>query len=52
LGGIVSAEIAELVGAINNNFQVDYIGSAGHSIRREQFDKYVASIDSFLALPI
>ena len=52
LGGIVSPEIAERARAINNNFQVGHITSAGHSIRREQFDKYVASVNSFLALPI
>jgi len=52
LGGIVSTEIAERVKATNNNFQVDHIALAGHSIRREQFDKYVASVNSFFALPI
>ena len=47
LGGIVSSEIAELVKATNGNFRVNHISSAGHNIRREQFDKYTSSIKDF-----
>ena len=47
LGGIVSSEIAELVYATNGNFRGYHISSAGHNIRREQFDKYTSSIKDF-----
>lgn len=48
LGGIVSAQVAEEVVALNSNVQVAHIPSAGHSIRREQFVPYVAAVRRFL----
>lgn len=47
-GGIVSVEVAKEVVALSPNVQVAHIPGAGHSIRREQFQPYMAAVRRFL----
>lgn len=48
LGAIVTAEGAALAAA-NPNVRVAHIPGAGHNIRREQFDAFMAAVTAFLA---
>jgi pimeloyl-ACP methyl ester carboxylesterase len=48
LGGIVSPQVAAAVVALNPNFQVAHLAGAGHSVRREQFRRYVEAVQRFL----
>ncbi|MEZ4865435.1 MAG: alpha/beta hydrolase [Caldilineaceae bacterium] len=47
-GAIVSAEAAAAFQAILPQAQVEHIPDAGHSIRREQFARYMAVVQEFL----
>ncbi len=47
-GGRVTPEIADEASALLSNGQVVYIQDAGHNIRRDQFDKYLAVVRDFL----
>jgi pimeloyl-ACP methyl ester carboxylesterase len=47
-GAVVSAQLASEIGALNARIQVVHIPGAGHNIRREQFDAYVATVRRFL----
>ena len=49
LGAIVSPEIAGQVKAANPLIEVIHIPGAGHNIRREQLDAYLAAVKGFLA---
>jgi N-formylmaleamate deformylase len=48
MGAIVTPEIAQEAASLWSNGKVVHIGGAGHNIRREQFEKYVAAITDFL----
>lgn len=48
-GAIVRPEQAEALQAMLPQLQVAHIPGAGHSIRREQFDRYTAVVRAFLA---
>ena len=48
-GAIVDQATADQARAINPRIEVAYIAGAGHNIRREQFDGYVAAVRAFLA---
>jgi pimeloyl-ACP methyl ester carboxylesterase len=48
-GAIVGAAQAGVAQAINPNIQVAIISGAGHNIRREQFEAYMAVLRRFLA---
>ncbi|HRW04934.1 MAG TPA: alpha/beta hydrolase [Caldilineaceae bacterium] len=48
-GAIVSQETAEAVAALNSRVQIAHIPGAGHSIRREQPQRYLAVVQAFLA---
>jgi pimeloyl-ACP methyl ester carboxylesterase len=49
LGGIVGPDVAAEARRINPLVEPVQIPSAGHSIRRERFDDYVAVLYEFLA---
>jgi N-formylmaleamate deformylase len=49
LGAIVGPETVEYVTGKNDNIQVVHIPGAGHNIRREQFNAYIAAVIAFLA---
>lgn len=49
LGGIVTPEAAAELQRILAQTQVQHIGGAGHSIRREQFARYMQVVQMFLA---
>ncbi|MEZ4675984.1 MAG: hypothetical protein R2932_17295 [Caldilineaceae bacterium] len=44
----MSQETAEAVAALNSHVQVAHIPGAGHSIRREQPQRYLAVVQEFL----
>jgi N-formylmaleamate deformylase len=46
--GVVTAEIATKVVESNNQFRATDIPGAGHNIRREGFDEYLTTLNSFL----
>jgi pimeloyl-ACP methyl ester carboxylesterase len=48
LGAIVTPEVARHIGATNARVQVVHIPGAGHNIRREQFEPYLAAVRRFL----
>ena len=48
-GGRVPPEIADEAAALLSNGQAVYIKDAGHNIRRDQFEKYLAVVRDFLA---
>lgn len=48
LGGIVTEEVAAEAMALMPNAQVARIKGAGHNIRREAFDDYMAAVRTFL----
>jgi pimeloyl-ACP methyl ester carboxylesterase len=48
LGAIVTPEIAQKAANIWHHGTVAHIGGAGHSIRREQFEKYAQALKAFL----
>ncbi|HMN30818.1 MAG TPA: alpha/beta hydrolase [Caldilineaceae bacterium] len=48
LGGIVTPQVAQQIGAANVRIQVVHIPGAGHNIRREQFEPYLAAVRRFL----
>ncbi len=48
-GAIVDADTANQINARNPKIEVATIAGAGHSIRREQFEAYVAAVRGFLA---
>ena len=48
-GGLVTAEIADAAMALNPNITTVLIPNAGHNIRRENFDGYLATVRGFLA---
>jgi pimeloyl-ACP methyl ester carboxylesterase len=48
-GGIVTPELAEAARELNDNIRAVHIVGAGHSIRREAFDTYIAAVKGFLA---
>ncbi len=48
-GGIVTPEAAAEAQRLNPRVQVQRLGGAGHNVRREQFDAFIASLRSFLA---
>ena len=48
-GAIVSPEAAAALQALLPQTRVSHIASAGHSIRREQFARYMEVVESFLA---
>jgi N-formylmaleamate deformylase len=47
-GAIVSPQTAEQVAALNPKVEVTHLPGAGHNIRREQFEPYVATVRRFL----
>jgi pimeloyl-ACP methyl ester carboxylesterase len=47
-GSIVTADIAQDVQRIIPDLRVEHIAGAGHSIRREQFEPYIAAVTKFL----
>lgn len=48
-GAIVDQATAKQAAALNPKLEVAYIAGAGHNIRREQFDAYLAAVRAFLA---
>lgn len=48
LGGIVGPEFADEAVQLNPLVTVVHLSGAGHNVRREQFDGYVAAVRSFL----
>lgn len=48
-GGRITPEVAAILVAGNPHFEVVHIGAAGHNIRRERFEPYVAAVTSFLS---
>jgi pimeloyl-ACP methyl ester carboxylesterase len=48
-GAIVTPEAATALQALVPQLRVVHIADAGHSIRREQFERYMAAVKSFLA---
>ena len=48
-GAIVTTEGAAALQALVPQTQVVHLPGAGHSIRREQFDRYMETVRSFLA---
>ncbi len=48
-GGIVTPEVARKVTLLNPRIQVVHIPDAGHNIRRESFDAYMAAVTAFLS---
>ena len=48
LGAIVTPETAKYVAETNAHFQVVHIEEAGHNIRREQYQSYIAAVQHFL----
>lgn len=49
-GGIINEEIAAEAQAINPNIRTVEIKAAGHNIRRENFEGYMAAVRAFLAV--
>jgi N-formylmaleamate deformylase len=49
LGSIVTAESAAEAQRLNPRVQVAHLPGAGHNIRREQYDAFLAAVRSFLA---
>jgi N-formylmaleamate deformylase len=49
LGGIVTSEVAAKAAAMNDRIAIAHIAGAGHNIRRDQFEAYVAVVKQFLA---
>lgn len=45
--GIMSLEQAKSIAARFGNARIEYIPGAGHSVRREQYDKYMAAVLAF-----
>lgn len=50
--GIITSEIAIKVIASNHYFQVEEIKGAGHNIRREGFESYLALVKRFLSISL
>ena len=48
-GGIVTPDVAQMVTRINPRIQVVHIADAGHNIRRESFETYIAAVTTFLS---
>ena len=48
LGAIVTPEVAEEAASLWQDGKVVHISGAGHNIRREQFEKYLEAVTSFL----
>ena len=48
-GGLVTPAVAEEVRRLLPNGRVVHISGAGHNIRREQFESYLAAVTAFLA---
>jgi pimeloyl-ACP methyl ester carboxylesterase len=48
-GAIVTPQVAAQVAARNERVRIAHIAGAGHNIRREQFDRYLAVVREFLA---
>jgi pimeloyl-ACP methyl ester carboxylesterase len=49
LGAIVTRESAKSLKAQLPQLKIAHIPGAGHSIRREQFDRYIKAVCAFLA---
>jgi pimeloyl-ACP methyl ester carboxylesterase len=50
LGGIVTPEVARKAAGILASLHVVRLSGAGHNIRREQFEPFVAAVREFLAI--
>ncbi len=50
LGAIVDQATAQTIAAANSNVRVSHIAGAGHSIRREQTEHFLATVQEFLAM--
>lgn len=48
-GAIVDPATAAQIATLNPQIEVTYIAGAGHNIRRENFDAYLAAVKAFLA---
>ena len=48
-GSLVTAEAAADLKALLPQLQIAHIADAGHSIRRDQFDRYMDAVDGFVA---
>src|SRR6185436_678185 len=48
LGALVTPEVAQEAAALNPRLRVVRIEQAGHSIRRDQFERYIAVVRDFL----
>lgn len=48
LGGIVTAQLADSVRRQNDHFSVAMMEGAGHNVRRERFERYLAEVNGFL----
>jgi len=48
-GAIVDQTTADAVAALNSQIQVAHIAGAGHNIRREQAERYLAVVQEFLS---
>jgi len=48
-GAIVTARVARAAARVNANIRVVHISGAGHSIRREQSERYTQAVTEFLA---
>lgn len=49
-GVIISPELAQEAQALNPLLRVAHVPNAGHSIRRDNFDAYIAAVRAFLAM--
>jgi N-formylmaleamate deformylase len=47
-GAIVTPQLAQEAAGVNANIRVIRISGAGHSIRREQFERYIQAVTEFL----
>ncbi|MFP4395451.1 MAG: alpha/beta fold hydrolase [Anaerolineales bacterium] len=47
-GALVTAEVAHAAQRLLPDLRIEHIAGAGHSIRREQFEPYIAAVTTFL----
>jgi pimeloyl-ACP methyl ester carboxylesterase len=52
LGGIVDAEVARAAAAANRFIRTQHVAGAGHNIRREQYEMFLAAVRAFLQADI
>ncbi len=51
-GAIATEQSASALGALVPQLRVEHIPDAGHNIRRDQFDRFMAVVRTFLREPV